>query len=35
LGVIGDSDADFVAFALNPFVTFGVEQIVGDIHDFL
>jgi len=35
LGVIGNADPDFVAVALNPFVTLGVKQIVWNVHDFL
>src|SRR5206468_11479115 len=33
LCMISDADADILAFALNPFVTLGVKQIVWDIHD--
>jgi hypothetical protein len=31
--MVRDADSDFVAFTLNPFVAFGVEQIVWDNHD--
>jgi hypothetical protein len=31
--MIRDADTETLAFALNPFVTLGVKQIVWDIHD--
>src|SRR5438067_10094678 len=34
LRVVGDADAYLVPFALNPFVTLGVKQIVWDVHGY-
>ena len=33
LGVVCDADADVFAFAANPFMSFCVKEIVGNVHD--